>query len=184
MPFSQARKPKLMAVTRKEKEQILSEIEAELAGAKAIVFADYRGTTVKKITELRSSMRKENVYTKVAKITLIKHALAKLGVDTSAMDFKAPVAMSVSKGDEVAPARILSAFAKENKNVKILMGVMDNKVITSAEVAALAALPSKQELRGQLVGTIAAPISGFVNVLAGNLRSLVYVLNAIKDKAQ
>ncbi len=170
-----------MAVTRKAKEQALAELESNLQGAKAVVFADYRGTTVKKIDQLRRELRKENIYAKVAKITLIRRAMEKMGIDVSAMDFKVPVAITISKEDEVAPARILSEFAKTNKNVQILLGIMDNKVITAAEVSALAALPSKQVLRGQVVGTIAAPISGFVNVLAGNLRSLVYVLNAIKE---
>ncbi len=170
-----------MAVTRKEKEEILAGLESQLEGAKAIVFADYRGTTVKKIDELRKRFRKENISTKVAKITLIKKALSKHGIDTTAIDFKAPVAIAISKEDEVAPARILSAFVKENKNVKILMGVMDNKIINALEVNALASLPSKQELRAQVVGTIAAPVSGFVNVLAGNLRKLLYVMNAIKE---
>ncbi len=170
-----------MAITRKEKEQIIADLESQLQNAKAVVFADYRGTTVQKISELRKNMRKENIYTKVAKITLIKRALEKFGIDTSAFDFKVPVALAISQEDEVAPARVFSAFAKENKNVQILMGVMDNKVISAAEVNALAALPSKHELQGQVVRTIAAPISGFVNVLAANLRSLVYVLNAIKE---
>jgi large subunit ribosomal protein L10 len=170
-----------MAVSRKEKESILSEIAGQLEGARSIVFADYRGTTVKKIDQLRKSLRKENVTTKVAKITLIKKALEAQGVEVGQMDFKAPVAMLVSKEDEVAPARLITEFAKENKNVRVLLGVMDNKVISSAEVSALAALPSKHELYGKLVGTINAPVSGFVNVLAGNLRGLVYVLNAIKE---
>jgi large subunit ribosomal protein L10 len=170
-----------MAVSRKEKEDILSEIATQLEGAKSIVFADYRGTTVKKIDELRKNLRKENVTTKVAKLTLIRKALEAQGVDVGQMDFKAPVAMLVSKDDEVTPARLITEFAKENKNVQVLLGIMDSKVLSSAEVKALAALPSKQELYGKLVGTINAPVSGFVNVLAGNLRSLVYVLNAIKD---
>lgn len=170
-----------MAVSRKEKESILSDLEEQLAGAKSIVFADYRGSTVKQVDNLRKKLRSENVSTKVAKVTLIRKALEKQGVDVSAMDFKAPVAMLVSKEDEVGPARILVDFIKENKNVQVLLGVMDNKVLTSAEVKALAALPSKQELLGQVVRTINAPVSGFVNVLAGNLRSLVYVMNAIKE---
>ena len=170
-----------MAVSRKEKESILSDLEEQLTGAKSIVFADYRGSTVKQVDNLRKKLRSENVSTKVAKVTLIRKALEKQGVDVSAMDFKAPVAMLVSKEDEVGPARILVDFIKENKNVQVLLGVMDNKVITSAEVKALAALPSKQELLGQVVRTINAPVSGFVNVLAGNLRSLVYVMNAIKE---
>ena len=170
-----------MAITKKEKEQILADLEEQLKGAKSIVFADYRGTTVKKIEQLRKDLRKENVTAKVAKITLIKRALEKSGIDISAMDFKTPVAVLISKLDEVAPAKILTNFAKENKNVQILLGVMENKILTAQEVGALATLPSKQELRAQLVGTIAAPISGFVNVLAGNLRNLVYVVNAIKE---
>lgn len=170
-----------MAVTRKHKEETLAELELNLTGARSIVFADYRGTTVAKINDLRKSLRKENIWTKVAKITLIRRALDKLGIDTAGMDFKAPVAIVVSKEDEVAPARVLSAFAKENKNVQILLGVMNNQVISAKEVAALAALSSKHELYGQVVGTIAAPLSGFVNILAGSLRKVVYVLNAIKE---
>ena len=170
-----------MAVKRSEKEQILADLEAQLSDAKSVVFADYRGTTVKKIDELRKNLRKEGISTKVAKITLIRKALEKHGVDTSKMDFKAPVAVAISKQDEVAAARILTAFAKENKNVQVLAGVMENKYISAAEVKALAALPSKQELLGKLVGTINGPVSGFVNVLAGNLRNLVYVVNAIKE---
>ncbi len=170
-----------MAVTRKEKEQALADLENQLQGAKAIVFADYRGTTVKKIDELRRNLRKENVSAKVAKITLIKKALKDQGVDISSFDFKAPITIAVSKTDEVAPARILNDFIKENKNVQILLGVMDSKVISAAEVKALASLPSKQQLLGKFVGTINAPVSGFVNVLAGNLRNLVYVINAIKE---
>jgi large subunit ribosomal protein L10 len=170
-----------MAVKRSEKEQILAELITQLENAKSIVFADYRGTSVKKIDELRNNLRKEGISTKVAKLTLIRKALEKHGVDTSGMDFKAPVAFAVSKDDEVAPARIFTAFAKENKNVKILAGVMDNKFLNAAEVAALAALPSKHEMLGKLVGTINAPISSFVNVLAGNVRSIVNVLNAIKE---
>ncbi len=170
-----------MAVTRKKKESILGDLEARLENAKSIVFADYRGTTVKKIDELRRNMRKENVFAKVAKVTLLKKALQKQGIDIGAVDFKVPVAVAVSKEDETAPARILNAFAKDNKNIGILLGIVDGKVITAGEVMALATLPTKQELRGKLVGTIAAPISSFANVLAGNLRKLVYALNAIAE---
>jgi large subunit ribosomal protein L10 len=92
--------------------------------------------------------------------------------------------MVVSKDDEVAPARILAEFAKANKNVRLLMGIMENRFITAAEVSSLATMPSKHELYGMLVGTMAAPVSGFVNVLAGNLRSLVYVLSAVAESKQ
>jgi len=169
-----------MAVTRKNKEIALQELQEAFKGAKSIVFADYRGTTVKKVDELRKTLRKENIITKVAKITLIKKALEEQGIDTSKLDFKVPVAVAVSQEDEVAPAKLLSEFSKQNQNVKLLLGIIGGLVISDKEVMALAQLPGKHELHQQLVGTIAAPISGFVNVLAGNLRSLVYVLNAVK----
>jgi large subunit ribosomal protein L10 len=170
-----------MAVTRKVKEEAFAELKEALAGATSIVFADYRGTTVKKIEELRSNLRKENVASKVAKLTLVRKALEEQGIDVSNFDFKVPAILAISKGDEVAPAKILNEFTKENKNVTILMGVMEGAVLSAKEVTALAQLPSKLELRGQLVGTLAAPMSGFVNVLAGNLRGLVYALNAIAE---
>jgi large subunit ribosomal protein L10 len=170
-----------MAVTRKVKEQAFADLKESFAGAKSIVFADYRGTTVKKIEELRKNMRAEGVSTKVAKLTLIRKALQEQGIDVSTFDFKAPVAVMISKDDEVTPAKILNDFTKENKNVQILMGVMEGLVLSAQQVTALAQLPSKQQLRGQLVGTIAAPMTGFVNVLAGNLRGLVYALNAIAE---
>ena len=170
-----------MAVSRKNKEVALKELQEAFKGAKSIVFADYRGTTVKKADELRKTLRKENIITKVAKITLIRKALQEQGVDISQIDFKAPVAVAVSQEDEVLPAKILNDFSKQNQNVKLLLGIIDGSVISAKEVVALAALPGKQELRAKLVGTIAAPMSGFVNVLAGNLRSLVYVLNAVKE---
>jgi large subunit ribosomal protein L10 len=173
-----------MAITRNKKEQVLEELESQLDGAKAVVFADYRGTTVLKIDQLRRSLRKENVSTKVAKITLIKRALEKHGVDVSGMDFKAPVAIAVSKEDEVAPARILAAFVKENKNARILMGVMNNKVISAAEVSALAALPSKQELLAQVAGVLAGSTSGLASAMSGSLRSLAYAMSSLQESKQ
>ena len=92
------------------------------------------------------------------------------------------VAISLSNADEVSAAKIIDIFAKTNPNVKMLGGTLGNQVMTAAEVKALAKVPSKEQLLGQLVGTLNAPISGFVNVLAGNLRGLVQVLNAVKEQ--
>jgi len=84
--------------------------------------------------------------------------------------------------DEVAPAKILNDFAKNNEHLKILGGILENKFIDKMSVISLAKLPSKQELLGQLVGTIAAPMSGMLNVLQGNLRGLVRVLSIINNQ--
>ena len=92
------------------------------------------------------------------------------------------VAIAMANMDEVSAAKIIDIFAKTNENVKLLGGVLGSTVMNAAEVKALAKIPSKEQLLGQLVGTLNAPISGFVNVLAGNLRGLVQVLNAVKEQ--
>ena len=91
--------------------------------------------------------------------------------------------MAVSADDEVAPARIIKNVSKDVKTINILSGVMGGTFAGREQMLILADLPSKDELRAKLVGTINAPVSGFVNVLAGNLRGLINVLNAVAQKA-
>jgi large subunit ribosomal protein L10 len=172
-----------MSKSKSQKHSDLQELTDVVKSAKSMVFTDYRGTTVKDMDKFRKALRKENVISKVYKITLIKKALQANGIEAQGIDYKTPVIMSVSKEDETTPARIIKALAKEVKTIAVLEGVVDGKIISKAQVAALADLPSKDQLRGMLVGTINAPVSGFVNVLAGNIRSLINVLNAVAQKA-
>jgi len=171
-----------MAKTRQQKEQDLQELIARLDSAKSVVLADYRGTTVKDIDVFRRSLGREGVQAKVYKIPLIKKAFEAKGIATSELDYKTPVILAVSQDDEVAPARIIKNVAKDVKTITILSGALDGQFFTKEQVLALAELPSKDELRAKLVGTINAPVSGFVNVLAGNIRGLINVLNAVAQK--
>lgn len=172
-----------MAKTRSQKEQDLAELTDRLKGAKSVVLSEYRGTTVKDIDKFRRALRAEGVESKVYKIPLIKKAFDANGIESSAiMDYKVPVILSVSTEDEVAPARVIKNFAKDVKTVSILSGVLDGQYASKEQMMALADLPSKDELRAKLVGTINAPVSGFVNVLAGNIRGLINVLNAVAQK--
>ncbi|MBL8030325.1 MAG: 50S ribosomal protein L10 [Candidatus Doudnabacteria bacterium] len=171
-----------MAKSKSQKTTDLGELTDKVKAAKSIVFTEYRGTTVKDITKFRAALRKENVFSKVYKLTLVKKALAEAGVSGQVSDYKTPVILSLSEEDETSPARAIKSLAKEIKTIKILEGVVDKAVIAKSQVEALADLPSKDQLRAQLVGTINAPVSGFVNVLAANLRGLVNVLNAIATK--
>ena len=171
-----------MPKSKAQKSSDLSELSEKIKQAKSVVFTDYKGTTVKDITKFRSTLRKENVFSKVYKLSLIKKALAEAGVSGSIADYKTPVILSLSTEDETSPARAIKALAKEIKTISILEGVVDKAVIAQAQVNALADLPSKDQLRAMLVGTINAPVSGFVNVLAGNIRNLINVLNAVATK--
>lgn len=172
-----------MAKTRAQKEQDLSELTARLQGAKSIVLSEYRGTTVKDIDKFRRVLSSEGIQSKVYKIPLIKKAFEANGIEASEiMDYKVPVIVSVSQDDEVAPARIVKTFSKDVKTIGIISGVLDGAFASKEQMVALADLPSKDELRAKLVGTINAPVSGFVNVLAGNIRGLINVLNAVAQK--
>jgi large subunit ribosomal protein L10 len=170
-----------MAKSKQQKETDLAELTEKIKGAKSIVLSEYRGTTVKDIDNFRNALRKEDLFAKVYKVTLVKKALEANGIAAS-VDYKTPVILAISNDDEVAAARIVKGVGKTVQTIKILSGVVDGKFVEKAQVAALADLPSKQELRAKLVGTINAPVSGFVNVLAGNIRGLINVLNAVAAK--
>lgn len=123
----------------------------------------------------------------MAKKTLIRRSLADTGItQVDPKGYEGEVAILCSYDDEVAPARISAAFAKTHEALKILGGVIlqqsgQHVVIDSAGMKRLANLPSQQELRAKVVGSLSNPLRGMVSVLSGNLRSFVYVLNAIKD---
>ena len=172
-----------MAKTRAQKEQDLAELTDRLKSAKSIVLSEYRGTNVKDIDKFRRALSAEGIVSKVYKSPLIKKAFEANGIDaTNIMEFKVPVIVSVSQEDEVAPARVIKTFGKEVKTISMLSGVLDGTFASKEQMLALADLPSKDQLRAKLVGTINAPVSGFVNVLAGNLRGLINVLNAVAQK--
>ena len=171
-----------MAKTRVKKEEIIAGLDQKIADMKSAVIVDYQGLKVKDIEELRSTLRKQNVSFNVSKNTLTKIALTKGGIEFDEGVFKKPVAIAFAMDDEVAPAKEIALFAKKNEAIEILGGILERKFIDESMVRKLAALPTKDQLRAKLVGTIAAPLSGMVNVFAGNIRGLVNVLNAHKDK--
>jgi large subunit ribosomal protein L10 len=171
-----------MAVSRKEKEASLASLTEDLKNAKGIVFTEYRGMTVKQIDKVRKNLRKENVRYQVVKVTLLKKALAALGIKIDAFKYNGPLALAVSNEEETAPARILKSMLKENPQLVLDGGIFNNELVDVTVVDRLASLPTKQQLLGQLVSVIAGPARGLVTVLSGNTRNLLNVLNAIKEK--
>lgn len=171
-----------MAKTRSRKESEVREFVDGFKRSTSVVFADLSALKVNDASAFRRTAKKDEVAVNTAKKTLLRLALKEAGIES--VDVKAlggSVSMLFGLGDAVAPAKVLEAFRKDHENVKILGGLLDGQWMTAEQVKALAKLPSKQELIARLVGTLNAPISGFVNVLAGNLRGLVTALNAIKD---
>lgn len=170
-------------LTKVQKIELVKELTEKIKAAKSAIFVDFKGLKVKDSTELKKSLRTENVEFIVVRKTLLDIALKNAGIEgVSIKKMEGQVAISLSNSDEVAAAKIVDVFAKTNENIKFLGGVLGTQIMSAAEVKALAKIPSKQQLLGQLVGTLNAPVLGFVNVLAGNLRGLVQVLNAVKEQ--
>lgn len=175
-----------MPKSREQKRTILKELSDKVAKAKSIIFTKYSGLTVKDNEALRLKLRKENSEYYVAKKTLFSLALKdKQIADLDVKKFDGQVAAVFGYEDEVAPAKIVAEFRKDKEKeskIEFIGGILENKYINAVEVSNLAKLPSKNELYAKIVGSINAPVSGFVNALAGNLRNLVGVLKAIGEK--
>lgn len=171
-----------MAKTRQNKEEALKSISEKLAKAKSLVFVNFDGLKVKDVETLRKKFRSEGVDYMVIKKTLMKIAFKKSGLDIDPKTFEKGVAVALSYEDEVAGARIIETFAKDHNALQSFGGVIERKYIDKAKIVELSRLPTKLELIAKVVGSIGAPLSGFVNVLQGNLRGLVYTLKAIQDK--
>jgi large subunit ribosomal protein L10 len=171
-----------MPKTKVQKEATISQLVTSFQKSKATVFANFQGLKVKESEELRKLCRGENVEYLAVKKTILKKALEQVGKDIDTKSFAGGIATVFGYDDEVAPAQIIANFAKSHEVVKIFGGILEGSFIDHVKVTALSMLPSKHQLLGQLVGTLNAPMSGFVNVLAGNLRGLVTVLNAVKEK--
>jgi len=168
-------------LTRDQKSKIIQDLTKKIQVSKSLVFSDYTGTTVGKMKKLRDELRKTGASYKITKKKLIEIALKEADISIDVKSMQGQIGIALGGEDETSAAKVLAKFSKENKNFKILSGVLEKKEIAGKEVLALAALPSKEEMLAKLVRTINAPVSGFVNALAGNIRNLVGVLKAIGD---
>ena len=170
-----------MPKTRLQKEEILSKITDRLNRSQSLVFVNVQGVKVEQLEKVRDALFAEGLQLQVAKNSLFSLALseAKLEVPKEVLD--QPLGIVYSYEDAIAAAKLVAPFAKEIEALEIVGGMMDKVFLSVSDVQALAKLPSRDQLLGQLVGTLAAPISGLVNVLQGNIRSLVTVMGQIRD---
>lgn len=167
--------------TKAQKKSLIKDWSGKIKTAKAVVFSNFKGFPVKEMMALRKELRKAGVEMKVLKKTLMTIALKDAGLNVDAKKMEGQISIAVSQADEIAAAKIIFQAAKTNENLQIVSGLLNQKEMTAKEVNALATLPSKEELLAKLVGSLNAPVSGFVNVLAGNLRGLVQALRAISE---
>lgn len=173
-----------MPFTKQQKQKIVEELKEKIDKQKVVVFFDFTGLKVKNLSNLRKKLKKENSELKVAKKTLM--AIAFKGLNESvAKNIKkltGEIALVFGYQDVILPAKTLWQFSRDFPNLKILGGFVENDFKEAEEIIALAQLPSREELLAKLVGSIASPMSGFMNVLQGNIKGLIYALSAIKKQ--
>lgn len=169
-------------LNKEQKKEIVKDLVEKIKSSKSVIFSDFKGLSVKDMTDLRKELYENQSDFVVIKKTLINIALKEAGIDMDVRKIEGQIALSISQKDEVAAAKILDKVAKANENLKIVAGILGENILSDEEVEALAKLPSKEELQAKMVGSINAPVSGFVNVLAGNIRGIVQVLKAVSEK--
>jgi large subunit ribosomal protein L10 len=169
-----------MPKSKQQKAQSMSDLSSSLKESKGAVFANFQGLKVSDFEEMRKQARNNQIKVQVAKKTLVKKVFNDLSISADPKSFGGGV-VTVSGNDEVSAAKLVAEYAKKYDVIKIFGGLLEGQFTDEAGVKRLASLPSKQELLSKLVGSLNAPVSGFMNALAGNLRNLVGVLNNIKD---
>ena len=168
---------------REKKQAQVDELVEKFNSAGAVYLADFTGLTVKRVTQLRARLRKEGVEYLVVKNTLAERALADVDYPDIKEFFRGPTAVVFGGKDPVAPAKILSDFAKENDARPALKaGVVDRRAITPADITRLATLPPREQLLAELAGAMEAPMAQLAYVLQAKMQELAGLVDALREQ--
>ena len=151
-------------MTKEQKKVYIDEMSKQFENSKAVMVTHYQGLTMPQIDELRSKMRDHGIIFKITKNRITKLAIEKTRCKDLAGLFTGPTAVAFGE-DAIISARILSKFAKDNENLKLIGGIMENEVLDQAGVQNVATLPTLDEARANIVGILNAPASKLVSIL-------------------
>ena len=166
---------------RPEKMAVVSEVNNLLTGCDAAVLTEYRGMTMKALSELRRQLKPQGGEYRVYKNTLVRIAANNAGINADDL-LTGPTAIAFVKGDAAAVAKTLRDYAKTNQNLVIKGGVLGTQVLSAKDVEALADLPSRDVLLSQIAGLFEAPAAQFASLLEAVPRSFAYGVQALIDK--
>ena len=173
-----------MSLNLEQKQAVVAEVSAEVAQAQAIVLAEYRGLPVGNLTELRRKARTSGVYLRVLKNTLARRAVAETPFSGLTDQMVGPLFYGISE-DPVAVAKVLHEFSRENVDkFTIKGGAMPNAIMTPQEVAALARMPSREQLLATLLGTMQAPVAKLARTLNEVPGKFVRTLAALQEQKE
>jgi len=170
-----------MALSKEQKIKIIGKLRESITKQKAMVFVNFAGLKAKDVESLREKLGKIGSKFIVAKKTLAKLAFSEEKIDFPEKDINNELAIVFGFEDEIAPAKVLYDFSKDQENLQIIGGYMESAFLAGEKMIILAQLPSRKELFANLVGTLSAPISNFVYVQKANIKGLIYALEAIKN---
>lgn len=155
-----------MAKSRVQKQETLTELERAFTGAKSVVFADYQGMNVPKVSQLRKDLTAAKVTYIVAKKTLLNRAAKQAGYEIDVRTLPGMLGIAIAAEDEMAAAKIIGDAGKD-ATIKLVGGIFDGKIVDQTFVITLSKLPSKSQLLAQLLSVFNGPMSSFARVLDG-----------------
>jgi large subunit ribosomal protein L10 len=165
-----------------EKIETVATLRERVQSAAAVYLAEYKGLSVKDISDLRKQVRKSGAQMIVVKNRLLNLAVAGTPAEGLQAFLKGPNAVVFCDADAVAPAKVIAEFARTHDVVTWKGGYVEGAVFDGAGMTRVAELPPKQELIASVVGGVAAPVTGLVHTLGGLVSDLVYTLQAVADK--
>lgn len=170
-----------------KKIQKVEQISQSLQNANGVFLTDFSGLSVEEITQLRREFRRADVAFLVVKNTLAKRSCKEIGMESMLPYLTGPTGLAMAQGDPVAPVRVISEFLKKHKDKEkpeIKGAVVEGQMLTAQQAEAIKSIPPREVLLAQVVGGIAAPLSGLVGSLNGIITKLVYTIDAIKEKKE
>lgn len=167
-----------------EKAETIADTRALLEGSAAVVLASYQKLTVSQVGQLRDRLAERGVRARVVKNTLIKRAADEVGIEGLEPYLKGPTMLLVSDTDPVAPAQGAQAAQREFRSLEMKAGILGRETLGLAQVRELAALPGREALLGQVVGTLAAPVQRLVWVLDAPISQLARVLDQVRQSRE
>ena len=169
-----------MTVQKEDKQKAVAELTARLESSATLIVADYRGLTMPQIDDLRTELLKHGAKFTVVKNTLTRRAAEAAGAEALLALLEGPTAIAFleTDGDPVAVAKAIGATARETKVLAVRGGILDGRPITAEEIETLAKLPPLEQLRGQVLGAITAPLYAVVGLFNAPLQNLVGLIDA------
>ena len=172
-----------MPVTKERKEELVDRLAQDLNKVQAIILSDYRGLPTAELAKLRNNLRGQKAGLHVVKNTLMELALKRAGMPVPQDLLAGPSLAAFCHTDIAGPAKMINDFLKD-KDLKVKGAIMGGSVLRGAEAEALATLPTRDQLFGRLLGTINAPSSQVVGVVASGIRQVLYLLKARAEQLE